>query len=176
MFHCCDSSPRAWSRWLLLQLPGPWPKDRSKWVPGTWSSQLRFTDGLEGLAVTPLRGVTARAPSIPTNGRTEETLDRGTAVAIKARRTPGLSSHLLPWSNSRGPHKLQRQWRERGEELGALELLQLLRRVAPPPVVELFREVVGFAVAAAVEAAAPLLPFLGAWFIPALRRSSSSGI
>ena len=106
MFHCCDSSPRAWSRRLLLQLPGPWPKDRSKWVPGTWSSQLRFIDGLEGLGVTPLGGITARAPSIPANGRTEETLGRGTAAAIKARRTPGLFGHLLPWSNSRPPHKL----------------------------------------------------------------------
>ena len=56
------------------------------------------------------------------------------------------------------PTSCQRQWRERGEELGALVLLQLLRIVAPPLVVELFREVVGFAVAAAVEAAAPLLP------------------
>ena len=106
MFHCCDSSPRAWSRRLLLQLPGPWPKDRSKWVPSTWSSQLRFTDGLEGLGVTPLGGITAGPPSIPTNGRTEETLGRGTAVAIKARHTPGLFGHLLPWSNSRPPHKL----------------------------------------------------------------------
>ena len=106
MFHCCDSSPRAWSRWLLLQLPGPWPKDRSKWVPGTWSSQLRFIDGLEGLGVTPLGGITARAPSIPTNGGTEETRGRGTAAAIKARRTPSLFGHLLPWSNSRPSHKL----------------------------------------------------------------------
>ena len=42
--------------------------------------------------------------------------------------------------------------------MGALILLQLMWRVAPPLVVELFREVVGFAVAAAVDAAAPLLP------------------
>ena len=34
--------------------------------------------------------------------------------------------------------------------MGALVLLQLLRRVAPPLVVELFREVVGFAVAASL--------------------------
>ena len=74
--------------------------------PGTWSSLLCFINGLEGLGVTPLGGVTAMAPSIPSNGRNEETPDRGAAEAIKAGRAPCIFVHLLPQSNSRPPHKL----------------------------------------------------------------------
>ena len=141
--------------------------------PGTWSSLLCFIDGLEGLGVTPLGGVTAMAPSIPSNGRIEETPDRGAAVAIKARRAPGAFVHLLPQSNSRPPHKLPAPMARARRGVGHPRSSSAAAESGPSTRGRAVPRGRGIRGRGGRSTAAPLL---GAWFIPALHRSSSSWI